>query len=426
MRLASDSRGQSVTLGAIIVFAFVISGLGLYQAFIVPDQNAAVEASHEQTIDDDFAEIQAGVQNAAERNGAYTQSIQLGINYPARSLSINPPDPSGSIRTASINGDIGGSVTDPEGDTFTWQEDICGLSTGVDTQAFVYQPNYNELNGVGVHAYENTVTYQYVDEDIASSEQSLVSGKKINFQPLVGGDISRASSESETVTFETGDTGQTRINTSSWTLTAPSRLPATTWEESILADQMATEGPVTAVSPGPDDTVSIQFEAGTYQLQCTPIGLDKEPSNDPNLSRTEDSEDSENRFNPVGEGALELRDASSNGVNLKGRFFWNENSEGPDRTVEAARVAYVVNPGNSGDGQVTINVDDDPDSPDQDLEIGGGKENTSSVEDWTWSPGESRTVVFSGNELNGQNVGLVVILEFDDGSESTYFVSGST
>ncbi|MDZ7746206.1 MAG: hypothetical protein U5K28_06720 [Halobacteriales archaeon] len=49
-----DTRGQSVQVGVIILFAFAIIAFTSYQAVVVPQQNQQVEFDHNQEVQSDM------------------------------------------------------------------------------------------------------------------------------------------------------------------------------------------------------------------------------------------------------------------------------------------------------------------------------------------------------------------------------------
>ena len=69
MDLLGDRRGQSIQIGAIILFGALIILLSTYQAFVVPDQNREVEFKHSQAVQNDLKEFRSGVISVASSGG---------------------------------------------------------------------------------------------------------------------------------------------------------------------------------------------------------------------------------------------------------------------------------------------------------------------------------------------------------------------
>ncbi|RLM56909.1 hypothetical protein DVK07_20565, partial [Halorubrum sp. Atlit-26R] len=99
MRFSRDRRGQSVVVGTVILFGFLILALGVYQVQVVPTDNANVEFQHSQQVEDDFGDLRNDVLRAGATGSTGSTQIQLGTRYPARTFFINPPPVSGSLET---------------------------------------------------------------------------------------------------------------------------------------------------------------------------------------------------------------------------------------------------------------------------------------------------------------------------------------
>jgi hypothetical protein len=386
-------RGQSVVIGSILIFGFLVAGLGAYQVTVVPDQNKQVEFNHQEEIKEDFSELFAGTLNAAAQNGKHTSNPNLGVRYPPRALTLNPPDASGTLRTDTFSDDIGvsgatpGVITDEASPTTTFtMSDFCGSGAVTDTRAIVYEPGYNVLSGVGVLGYENTVRYQDVNTEVPNSNQDLVDNGQITLAPISESSITRTSTSSGTITLKAGATGGTTVNPAAdWTLTLPTRLSPSQWS-TILED----EERVASVSGG-GGTVDITFKEEdssgnelTYEINCTPVGVNERPDNNPVIVPSDDDSDTSNGINPIGPSALELESASrltggSNGFNAN--LF---NNAGFQKTVTEVRVAYVSASGSCSSSPCEVTLDVTPGTPggEQTVEVGGQFESVPASE-WT-------------------------------------------
>jgi len=58
MRFSRDRRGQSVVVGTVVLFGFLILALGIYQVQVVPTENADVEFEHSQEVEDHFGDLE--------------------------------------------------------------------------------------------------------------------------------------------------------------------------------------------------------------------------------------------------------------------------------------------------------------------------------------------------------------------------------
>ena len=285
-----DDRGQSIQIGAVLIFAALILLLSLYQATIVPQQNEQVEFDHSRQVQGDLLDLRNAVTSMFGESASRSVSIQLGTTYPSRVLAVNPPPASGSLRTA---GTADGSVSfelsnveamDEETDDF-WGGSVDPYSTG----AMVYRPNYNEYGQPPRTVYDSTVLYDnftFEGSTIARSDQTLVDGSTISLVALNGSiqrsssgtaavDVRPVSASSTTVTVTNRDAGPIEIRTAT-------RLPEQRWEE-LLADQRASEGG--NVSDGDDAVRTVPLDApgyrtlvvelvpGTYELRMAKAGV---------------------------------------------------------------------------------------------------------------------------------------------------------
>ena len=142
-RLACDRRGQSVVIGTVILFGFLILALSLYQAQVVPQQNGAAELEHYEAVQDDLIELRAGIATAGQADTPQFKTVRLGTAYPTRLIAINPPRPVGVLQTSE-------------------SYDI-RISNGTDeitisTRFLKYNPGYNELHTTPIW-YETSVLY---------------------------------------------------------------------------------------------------------------------------------------------------------------------------------------------------------------------------------------------------------------------------
>jgi len=99
MQLSHDRRGQSVVIGSVIIFGFLILSLSLYQVQVVPQQNGQVEFQHSEQVRNDLVDLRAGILQAGSVDRSQYQTVRLGTTYSTRVFALNPPSPAGTIRT---------------------------------------------------------------------------------------------------------------------------------------------------------------------------------------------------------------------------------------------------------------------------------------------------------------------------------------
>lgn len=96
-----NDRAQSVQVGAIILFGFVIISLSIYQATVIPNQNTQAEFEQSQVVRGDISELRNGVQETGVTGAPRSVNVRLGTRFPPRTLFVNPPPMSGSLQTVN-------------------------------------------------------------------------------------------------------------------------------------------------------------------------------------------------------------------------------------------------------------------------------------------------------------------------------------
>jgi len=274
-------RGQSLQIGAVLLFGALIIALAGYQAFVVPQQNEQVEFSHSQTVQDHMSDLRNAVVSVPGDSDSRSVSVQLGTQYPARAVTINPGPPTGQLRTAGT-GDpsVEFSVENVEatGETGDFWD---GSARSYRTGGLVYRPNYNVYTRAPTTAYESSVLYnEFPSGTVTLSGQTLVDGNRITLVALNGSydatkagtvspDVRPVSSSTRTVTVSDDDGGPV-------TLELPTKLSEDTWEE--LLDEEVDSGHVTDVSvtdTGAEfETLTVELEPGQqYTLQMAKVGV---------------------------------------------------------------------------------------------------------------------------------------------------------
>jgi len=102
MTPGGDERGQSTVVGATLLFAIAIIGLGITQAFVVPQQNAAVAQNHWEDADQDMTELRSVIDRAVDRRSSASVAIRLGQRLPDRPFLVEGTPPSGTLETRPV------------------------------------------------------------------------------------------------------------------------------------------------------------------------------------------------------------------------------------------------------------------------------------------------------------------------------------
>lgn len=265
-----NTRGQAGLVGFILLFGFLILTLSLYQAYIIPNQNAEVEFNHYEQVRNDMMSVytDVGTLGLSSQNGQVTVPISTGTTYPSRIVGINPPPVAGTIEsTASGTMYINGSA-----DRATR---LCG---GNRTTGIRYNTAYHEL-GLPSVTYENGILYgtDGAGTTIVLENRTFIdnSTKTINLYRLIGsfrsrGDVSSVPVEL-TGTDTYGDPEQEWSIDDNGGITVPSNLPPSEWNSKILPAGL------TATPNG--SSVDINgFQGDPYTVRCFSVGLGKKPN----------------------------------------------------------------------------------------------------------------------------------------------------
>ncbi|PSQ40524.1 hypothetical protein BRD07_07095 [Halobacteriales archaeon QS_9_68_42] len=269
MSLWADRRGQSVVIGSLLIFTFLILAFSGYQTFIVPSQNQQVEAEHFQETEDQFSTLRSNILNSIGSEETRSTAIELGTGYPVRQIALNPPPAAGRLATTEP-GDVEitsdgttGNVCRADGETPT-------------TRSLVYTPGYNEYGAPEALGYENRV----VSGEFRSGrfdEQRLVressSGNDRISLFLLNGSVDEYGVN--TYSLEVNASRQHTKTLDKPKITIPSRFDATTWRDEILADY--SDVTVTSPSDPSDDRVILSFD-GKYEVSCAVVGLSSDPA----------------------------------------------------------------------------------------------------------------------------------------------------
>lgn len=273
MGLRGDRRGQSVWIGAVLLLFALSIVFTVYQASVVPDQTARVEADHAVAVQADMQSVRSRVSLLGARGGSLSVAFDLGPDYPPRLFALSPPAPAGSLRTTTA-----GNLTVTVGAAAVNLSRTCGYGgdARVPTRSLAYSVDYNRYRA-GTVVYDHSAVYRLRNGSaiLLDDQQSLVTGETIGLAPLatryqeagtgtvsirlVGGPVDRR-------TLDAGPNETVQV-------AFPTRLPATKWAE-LLVDQSRVRD-VRQVAPR---RVAVVLEPGhTYTLTCYGVGVGQAP-----------------------------------------------------------------------------------------------------------------------------------------------------
>lgn len=175
MRFRDDTRGVTVQVGAVLLFATIIIALSVYQATVVPSENADVEYRHSQQVQGQLVDVRNALVATAETGNARPATVSLGTEYPNRVFLVNPPPAAGTLRTDTYDDPAieVSNVEATDGET----RDYLGGSWTQPTKALSYVPGYNEYRDAPQLRYEASLLANYFPEENTSvplTDQLLV------------------------------------------------------------------------------------------------------------------------------------------------------------------------------------------------------------------------------------------------------------
>ncbi len=225
-----DTKAVAPVVASILLLGFVVIGLAGFQAIIVPQQNAETELQHFQSVQNEMEQIVDAIDDVEQQNRAQFSTIQLGVTYQQRTLTINPPPATGSLQTSDEY-----NIT-IQGENGTEEE--------ISTRFVEYQPGYNEFK-TGSIWYENSRAYieheETGDYSLITTNSLVSSDGTLNIIALQN-DFYESGTNRLTVELYPKQTGDINIDEldDELNVTIPTRLDENHWNES-LSDELPTE-----------------------------------------------------------------------------------------------------------------------------------------------------------------------------------------
>lgn len=328
MYLRGDDRAVSSVVAVTLLLGFLVVALSLYQAAVVPAHNEEVEYKHSQRVQQDLVEVRNVLLRTKVTGEDGYATVELGTEYPARIVALNPPAVTGTIRT---------SETRP---IRVWNETGGDVSTLVcpgvpETRFLEYRPSYHEYANAPVTLYENSVVYQrFRTGNVTMSGQTLVRGDTIDLVPLKAR-YSESGSGAATIEPKAGRLKTTEV--SNPTIRLPTGLGERDWER-LLADEVDPEN--VSVTDG-NLTLT---PSGSFVLNCGPVAVNEVPSSGARGGGAVE-------INPVAPGDVKLADSRIQGSSSHGETIEIDlnNTARRDTAIERARITFFFDEQVSGD-----------------------------------------------------------------------------
>jgi len=369
MELLGDDRAQAVQVGAVLLFGILVILFAVWQTFVIPDQNEQVEFSHNQEVQSEMVELRGDIVSTADATTPTSASVELGTQFPARLLFINPSPAAGSLQTERVGeGEIRieNAVATQEDslESAFWN----GNARAYETTSLEYSPDYRVFGGAPDTVYDNTVTYNVFEDgdegSSALSEQAIISGDTITLVSLVG-EYSESDIGSVTVDIQPVNTNGPSVEVENdeedgpITIEVSTKLGESQWEQ-LLEEEENVE----SVDEN-ENTVEIELAEGQYNLQLAQIGIG-EGLSDPEPAYITPVEGFEEPLPPGGEHTftVEVRDRFNSpvsDVDLEGEVE-DEDEERESEFVEDSDATDT-----EGLATFTLDVDDEDQGDEIDL-----------------------------------------------------------
>lgn len=268
-----DTRGVSEVVGAVMLFGILVISLSIYQASVVPAQNADVEYQHSQQAQDEMQQVANALVRSARTNASIPVSMQLGTTYPDRTFTVNPPPATGTLETdylGNVRLDNIANVSGVPAKCFTNDTD----SITVPTERLHYTPHNYEYRTAPNVSYEYGLVYNSGPNGTAAlTEQTLLAGDRINLVAL-GGNYSKTEVGRVTLRPETGPHNTTSITNQpgkNLTLSFVTTLNESQWTRMSDLDEYGTVES-TSLEDG-YHSVTVTLPRKTYTLSMSTVSV---------------------------------------------------------------------------------------------------------------------------------------------------------
>lgn len=397
MDLRGDDRGQSVQVGAVLLFAVLVILLATYQSTVVPNDNKAAEFEHSLDAQQDLLDVRNAIIESYQNGEAAPVSVQLGMTYPRHTFGVDPAPVGGSLYNTG-----GGTISVQRGNGN--QVDACPASP--ETKQLRYAADYNYLSPRPTLVYENTVLYaDYDGSQVLVSDQTLVSGSTVNLIALQG----NYSDNGVGVTDFAPTAGQYRTTpVQDPIVEVPTTLPEAKWEQ-LLADEVSNPDAVTVTGTGDARVLTLDL-TGQYRVRCalvgsegTPTGGDRQDEAGPDINPAGPGDiiaENMRESDPTLADFKNTADRTANITSARIAFYYGETATANSVTLTDELTGETYGPFVPGDSLQSLD-------PSITIPANG-----------------DRTLSFQPNK-GGNSKGdfFVLQLEFESGQRGTYFIS---
>jgi hypothetical protein len=290
MSFRADRRGQSMQIGAMLLFGLLVVAAASYQVTVVPQQNADVEFTHGEAVRTDLLNVRNSVLRTALDGGLYPVTVELGTSYPPRTVFVNPPPATGTLSTAPPGGggmiEIRHATVEAGGGELSRRETgdfWTGVAWSHPTTTLTYEPRYSS-GYQPTTTYENSVlSHRYGDgSTVPATGQTLVRDRTVSLVVL-SGELSITSADAVgldpvAVSAGTRTVPITATAGENVEIVVPTRLSEEMWRD-LLQEQFVGQGGYVESVSVVDGTLTIGLLGSdddgqvTYDLRLANVGV---------------------------------------------------------------------------------------------------------------------------------------------------------
>jgi len=272
-------RGVSEVIGTVLMFALIVSLVGVVQVTAVPELTADAEFEHNQRLQGQLVDFSSAVSRTAGSGTGETVSIQLGVRYPQRVVLVNPPPASGTLATTppapvTIEHAVaGGEARD------VWN----GSVRTFQSRAITYDPAYNEYDTAPLTAYRTSIVSNRFDGATrVVAAKGFINGRQLSLTLLAGelrqSGIDRTSIDTRPLSTP-ARTVTVMDDNEPITVTVPTELSEEQWATLLATERVENGGHVVSHEcanppPEPCGRLTVVLEPGvSYELQLAQVGV---------------------------------------------------------------------------------------------------------------------------------------------------------
>ncbi len=147
--MRGETRAVVPLLGFVLLFGVAVISFSMYQAEIVPDQNAQTEFQHFEDTQRQMIAVRSAAIDTASDDLPRSVTFDLGTRFQQRYFAVNPPPPTGELTTS----DQYEVIINPDSDDIS-----------VPARFLEFDPNYRELQASELR-YEHGIVYRDAGDD---------------------------------------------------------------------------------------------------------------------------------------------------------------------------------------------------------------------------------------------------------------------